>query len=145
MLYFRIMFHRAWCYTRSKAFFKSTNTWYTSLWCCWYFSQSMHRLKIYSVVLIPSLKPACSSAMMFSACGFCLFSRTLSITLLGWLMRLMVRQFEHCWRLPFFGSVMTRDGVHVVGHCPVCQILLQIFVRTSMVMLPPCLMSSDGM
>ena len=32
------------------------------------------RLKICSVVLLPALKPACSSAMIFSACGFNLFS-----------------------------------------------------------------------
>ena len=28
------------------------------------------RLKVFSVVLLPALKPACSSAMIFSACGF---------------------------------------------------------------------------
>ena len=35
--------------------------------------------------------PACSSAMIISACGFSRFSKIVSITLLGWLMRLMVR------------------------------------------------------
>ena len=34
----------------------------------------MRRLKICSVVLLPALKPACSSAMTFSACGFNLFN-----------------------------------------------------------------------
>ena len=34
----------------------------------------MHRLKICSVVLLFALKPACSSATIFSACGFNLFS-----------------------------------------------------------------------
>ena len=34
-----------------------------------YFSQRILRLKICSVVLLPALKPACSSAMVFSACG----------------------------------------------------------------------------
>ena len=34
----------------------------------------MRRLKICSVVLLPALKPAGSSAMIFSACGFNLFS-----------------------------------------------------------------------
>ena len=38
---------------------------------------------ICSVVLLPSLKPACSSAMIFSACGFNLFSMIFSMTLLG--------------------------------------------------------------
>ena len=47
------------------------------------FSQGMRRLKICSVVLLPALKPACSSAMITSACGFNLFSMTFSMTLLG--------------------------------------------------------------
>ena len=47
------------------------------------FSQRMRRLKICSVVLFPALKPACSSAMIFSACGFNLFSMIFSMTLLG--------------------------------------------------------------
>ena len=50
----------------------------------------MHRLKICSVVLLPALKTACSSAMIFSACGFNLFIMIFSMTLLGWLMRLIV-------------------------------------------------------
>ena len=41
------------------------------------------RLKICSVVLLPALKPACSSAMIFFACGFNLFSMIFSMTLLG--------------------------------------------------------------
>ena len=55
------------------------------------FSQKMHRLEICSVVLLSALKTACSSAMIFSACGFNLFSMIFSMTLLGWLMRLHVR------------------------------------------------------
>ena len=51
-------------------------------WCCRYFSQSILRLKICSVVLLPALKPACSSLMISSACGFSLF-RILYMTLLG--------------------------------------------------------------
>ena len=47
------------------------------------FSQRMRRLKICSVVLLPAPKPACSSAMIFSACGLNLFSMTFSVTLLG--------------------------------------------------------------
>ena len=41
------------------------------------------RLKICSVVLLPALKPACSLTMIFSACGFNLFSMIFSMTLLG--------------------------------------------------------------
>ena len=33
--------------------------------------------------LLPALKPACSSAMIFSACGFNPFSMIFSMTLLG--------------------------------------------------------------
>ena len=47
------------------------------------FLTEIHRLKICSVVLLPALKPACSSAMIFSACGFNLFSMIFSMTLLG--------------------------------------------------------------
>ena len=47
------------------------------------FSQRLCRMKICSVVLLPALKPACSSTMIFSACGFNLFSMIFSMTLLG--------------------------------------------------------------
>ena len=40
------------------------------------------RLKICSVVLLPALIPTCSLAMIFSACGFRLFSMIFSMTLL---------------------------------------------------------------
>ena len=105
----------------------------------------MRRLKICSVVLLPALKPAWSSAMIFSACSFNLFSMIFSMTLLEWLMRLIVRNFWHCCRLPFLGSVMTKDWVHGVGHTPVCQILLQIVVRAMIKSSPPALTSSAGM
>ena len=39
-------------------------------------------MKVCSVVLLPALKPACSSAMIFSACGFNLFSMIFSIVIL---------------------------------------------------------------
>ena len=38
------------------------------------------RLKICSVVFLPALKPACSSAIIFSACGFNLFSVIFNMT-----------------------------------------------------------------
>ena len=41
------------------------------------------RLKTCSVVLLPALTPAYSSAMIFFACGFSLFSMIVSMTLLG--------------------------------------------------------------
>ena len=39
-------------------------------------------------LLLPALKPACSSTMISSACGWSLLKMTM--TLLGWLIRLMV-------------------------------------------------------
>ena len=86
-----VVAHRAACQTLSKAFLKSMKTWKMSCWCWRYFSQRIRRLKICFVVLLPALKPARSSAIIFSACGFNLFSMIFSMTLLGWLMRLIVR------------------------------------------------------
>ena len=56
-----------------------------------FFKKDKNPLKICSVVLFPALKPACSSAMIFFACSFSLFSMIFSMSLLGWLMRLIVR------------------------------------------------------
>ena len=101
----------------------------------------MRRLKICSVVLLPALKPACSSAMIFSACGFNLFSMIFSMTLLGCLMRLIVRYFWHCCRLPLSGSVMTKDWVHGVGHFVLLKIVVSVVITSS----PPAWTSSAGM
>ena len=68
MLYFFMVTHKAACQTLSKAFLKSIKTSWRSCWCWRYFLQKIHMLKICSVVLLPALKPACSSAMTFSAC-----------------------------------------------------------------------------
>ena len=105
----------------------------------------MFRLKICFVVLLPGLKPACSSAMIFSACGFNLFNMIFSMTLLGWLMRLIVCWFWHCCRLHFLGSVMTKDWVHRVGHSPACRILLQVVVKAVITCSPHAWISSAGM
>ena len=43
------------------------------------------------------------------------------------------------------GSVKTKDWVQGVGHSPVCQILLQIVVRTVITFSPPAWTSSAGM
>ena len=47
------------------------------------------RLKICSLVLLPALNPACSSAIISSAWGLSLFKTTFGITLLECLMRLI--------------------------------------------------------
>ena len=89
MLYFLIVAYKASCHTLSKAFLESMKTW-KRFCCCRYFSQRILRLNICSLVLIPALKPACSSAMCSSACGWSLFRMIYNMTLLGWLIRLMV-------------------------------------------------------
>ena len=38
---------------------------------------------------------------------------------------------------PFLGSVIISDWVYGIGHCPVLQILLQISVKTSIMVSPP--------
>ena len=96
-------------------------------------------------MLLPALKPACSSVMIFFACGFSPFSMIFSMTLHQWLMRLIVQWFWHCCRSPFLGNVMTRDWVHRVVHSPVRQILLQIVVRAVITSSPPAWISSAGM
>ena len=96
----------------------------------------------------PSCYEAClffSTAMIFSACRFNLFSMIFSMTSLTCLMSLIVRQFWHCCRLPFLGSVMTKDWVYGVCHSPVCQILSHIVVRAVITSFPPAWTSSDGM
>ena len=70
ILYFRMVAHKAACHTLSKAFLKSMKTWYRFCWCWRYFSHRILRLKICSVVLLPALNPACSSAIISSAWGF---------------------------------------------------------------------------
>ena len=44
-------------------------------------------------LLSGAVKYACSPPMIFSACGLNLFSMVFSMTLLGWLVRLIMRQF----------------------------------------------------
>ena len=82
ILYFRMVAHKAACHTLSKAFLKSMKTWYRFCWCWKYFSHRILRLKICSVVLLPALNPACSTAIISSTCGLSLFKITFSMTLL---------------------------------------------------------------
>ena len=89
MLYFFMVAHKAACQTLKKAFLKSMKTVEDLLMLEIFFRENSY-VKIYSVVRLPALKPACSSAMI-SACGFNLFSMIFSMTSLGWLTRLIVR------------------------------------------------------
>ena len=88
MLYFSIVAHKAYADGFLEVYEDMVEV---SLVMDIYFSQRIRRLKICSVVLLPALKPACSSALIFSACGFNLLSMIFKMTLLGWLMRLIVR------------------------------------------------------
>ena len=85
MLYFFVVAHKASCQTLLKAFFEVYEDMVEILLVLdiFFFSRGMRRLRICSVVLLPALKPACSSAMIFSACGFSLFSMIFSMILLG--------------------------------------------------------------
>ena len=144
ILYFRMVAHKAASHTLSKAFLKSMKTWYRFCWCWRYFSHRILRLKICSVVLLTALTPACSSAIISSAWGLSLFKIIFSMTLLEWLMRLIVLYFWQSCKLPFLGSVIISDWVHGVGHSPVLQILLQISLKTSIMVSPPAWTSSAG-
>ena len=64
ILYFRMVVHKAAYHTLSKAFLKSMNTWYRFCLCWRYFSHRILSLKNSSVVLLPALNPACSSAII---------------------------------------------------------------------------------
>ncbi len=132
-------YHKPSCQTRSNAFLKSIKLWYRSCWCCMCFSISNRMLKICSVVLLLSQKPACSSARTCSAFCFSLFRRTISITLLGWLIKLMVLWFWQSLRFPFLGSGITSDWVHCFGHCLISYILWQITVNTQVSSIWSCM------
>ena len=93
---------------------------------CWrHFSQRICRLKIYSVVLFPALKPACSSAMIFSACGL----KSIQFDLqhdFAWVADEANRSIVLALLQVAF---LEKYNDHGVGLSPVCQILLQIVAR----------------
>ena len=77
ILHLRMVAHKAACHTLSKAFLKSVKTDYRLLEVL---SHRTLRLKICSVVLLPALNPACSSASISSAWGLSLFKMTIRMT-----------------------------------------------------------------
>ena len=87
-------------------------------------------LAIWSLVLLPFLKPAWTSGS--SWCTYCwsLAWRTLSITLLACEMNATLRYFEHSLALLFFGIGMTMDLFQFCGHCWVLQICWHIECST---------------
>ena len=106
------------------------------------------RQRVNSVILAPlKRKLILESAMPVKLLGICVlvcWSDTTSGSPFN-NYSLIVRLFWHCCRLPFLGSVMTKEWVHGVGHSPVCQILLQVVVKTVITSSPPAWTSSAGM
>ena len=101
-------------------------------------------MKFCSVVLLPALKPACVSAMIFSARGFSLFSMIFSMT--AW----VADEADYSvvlalLQVAFLGKCDDQGLGSGVGHSPVCQILLQIVVRAVITSSSPVLTSSAGM
>ena len=91
------------------------------------------------MVLLHALKPACSSEMIVSACGWSLLKINFNIALLKWLMRLCsvgtsASFLSFCWQ------VITRDLVQSVD----VQDILQTQVMTSIIASPPALTYSAG-
>ena len=129
--------HRPACQTLSNAFLKTKKLWNKSHWCCMCCFMMTRLLKVCSTVLRPGLKLACSSASSSSALSLSRLRTTRSMILLGWLIRLMVRQFWNWSRLPFFEKGMTSDYVHSFGHPFFSQILWQIWGTREMLLLYP--------
>ena len=85
-------------------------------------------LAIWSLVLLPFLKPAWTSgSSQFTYC-WSLAWRILSITLLACEMSATVQLFEHSLTLPFLGSGMKTDLFQSCGHCWVFQICWHVWL-----------------
>ena len=82
LMYFFKVARKAACRTLLKAFLKTMKTWKVLLVLEIVLTEDSW-MKISSVALLPALKLACSSVMIFSTCGFNLFSLIFSMTLLG--------------------------------------------------------------
>ena len=93
-------------------------------------------------MLLSDLNPACSSAKISSAWGLSLFKMTVSMTLLGWLIRLTVLYFWQSCMLPFLGSIIIRSPWDLSFPC--FPDLIQTFVKTSITVSTPAWTSSAG-
>ena len=87
-------------------------------------------LAIWSLVLLPFLKPAWTSASSQLTYCWSLAWRILSITLLACEMNAIVQQFEHPLALSFFEIRMKTDLFQTCGHCWVFQICWHIECST---------------
>ena len=81
-----------------------------------------------SVMLLPTLSPACSSAITSWACGFGPVQDDFQHDFFSWMTDEADGSLvmDSC-NLPFLWRVIISDWVHGVGHSPVFRILLQIF------------------
>ena len=87
-------------------------------------------LAIWSLVPLPSLKPAWScGSSQFTYC-WSLAWRILSITLLVFEMSAILQSFDHSFSLPSFGIRMKNDFFHSCGHSWVFQICWHIECST---------------
>ena len=97
------------------------------------FSMIQRMLAIWSLVPLPFLKPAWTSASpriaVFTNC-WSLACRILSITLLVCETNATLRWFEHSLVLPFFGIGMKTDLFQSCGHCWVFQVYWHIECST---------------
>ena len=116
ILYFRMVAHKAACHTLSKAFLKSMKTWYRFCWYCRFFSHRILRLKICSVVLLPALNPAYSSAVISSAWGLSLCKMTFNMTLLDFDSLYMLNQRI---RLSYQPNAYNREIISIFHGCMV--------------------------
>ena len=94
------------------------------------FSIIQQILAIWSLVLLPFLKPAWTSgSSQFTYCCS-LAWRILSITLSACEMSAIVRSFENSLALPFFGIQMKTDLSQTCGHCWIFHICWHIECST---------------
>ena len=123
--------YKAACHILSNAFLTSLKTWYIFCLCWRYFHIGFRDWRSILWCFFGS-----KSSLLFSSylLGLCLslFKMTFNMTLL-----------QSCGLL-FLGNVIISDWVHGVGHSPVLQILLQISVKTSVMVSPPAWTSSAG-
>ena len=94
------------------------------------FSMIQRMLAIWSLVLLPLLKPAWTSESSWFMYCWSLACRSLSITLLACEMSAIVWYLQHYFALPFFGTGMKTDLFQSCGHCWVFQICWHIECRT---------------
>ena len=91
-----------------------------SLWPL-HFSRTILILTIWSLVPLPSLKPACIDEISWSSLLFILLMMILRSILLAWEMRLMVRELAQSFKLLFFGNGIKTALHQSFGHSSFCN------------------------